>query len=60
MDNVGIVVEDLDATIKFFTELGLTMEGRMPIEEEWAGRITGVRGQQLKLRCFAPRMAKAA
>ena len=32
MDNVGIVVEDIDAAIKFFTELGLTLEGRMPIE----------------------------
>ena len=44
MDNVGIVVEDLDAVIGFFTELGLTLEGRMPIEGEWAGRVTGVRG----------------
>jgi catechol 2,3-dioxygenase-like lactoylglutathione lyase family enzyme len=41
MDNVGIVVEDLDAAIVFFTELGLTLEGRMPIEGEWAGRVTG-------------------
>jgi catechol 2,3-dioxygenase-like lactoylglutathione lyase family enzyme len=38
MDNVGIVVEDLNAAIEFFTELGLTLEGRMPIEGEWAGR----------------------
>ena len=28
MDNVGIVVEDLDAAIGFFTELGLELEGR--------------------------------
>ena len=42
MDNVGIVVEDIDAAIKFFTELGLTLEGRMPIEGDWAGRVTGV------------------
>jgi len=26
MDNVGIVVEDLDAAIRFFTALGLTLE----------------------------------
>jgi catechol 2,3-dioxygenase-like lactoylglutathione lyase family enzyme len=32
MDNFGIVVEDLDAAIEFFTELGLKLEGRMPIE----------------------------
>ena len=46
MDNVGIVVEDLDAAIGFFTELGLILEGRMPIEGDWPGRITGLRGQR--------------
>jgi len=49
MDNVGIVVEDIDAAIEFFTELGLTCEGRMPIEGEWAGRVTGVRGQRVEV-----------
>src|SRR6187431_2467181 len=49
MDNVGVVVEDLDAAIKFFTELGLTFEGRMPITGEWAGRVTGVRGQRVEV-----------
>jgi catechol 2,3-dioxygenase-like lactoylglutathione lyase family enzyme len=49
MDNVGIVVEDIDAAIEFFTELGLTLEGRMPIEGEWAGRVTGVRGQRVEI-----------
>ena len=33
MDNVGIVVEDLDAAIEFFTELGLELEGRAPMKE---------------------------
>ena len=49
MDNVGIVVEDLDAAVAFFTELGLVLEGRMPIEGEWAGRVTGVRGQRVEI-----------
>ncbi len=49
MDNVGIVVEDLDTAIAFFTELGLILEGRMPIEGEWAGRVTGVRGQRVEI-----------
>ncbi len=49
MDNVGIVVENLDAAIEFFTELGLTLEGRMPIEGDWAGRVTGVRGQRVEI-----------
>ncbi len=38
MDNVGIVVDDLPATIAFFRELGLELEGRATIEGEWAGR----------------------
>ena len=49
MDNVGIVVEDLDAAVKFFVELGLTLEGRAPIEGDWAGRVTGVRGQRVEV-----------
>jgi catechol 2,3-dioxygenase-like lactoylglutathione lyase family enzyme len=49
MDNVGIVVEDLDAAVEFFTELGLVFEGRMPIEGEWAGRVTGVRDQRVEI-----------
>src|SRR5689334_8057705 len=49
MDNVGIVVENLDRAVEFFTELGLTLEGRMPIEGEWAGRVTGVHGQRVEI-----------
>jgi catechol 2,3-dioxygenase-like lactoylglutathione lyase family enzyme len=49
MDNVGIVVKDIDAAIQFFTELGLTLEGRMPIDGEWAGRVTGVHGQRVEI-----------
>jgi catechol 2,3-dioxygenase-like lactoylglutathione lyase family enzyme len=49
MDNVGIVVADLDTAIEFFTALGLSLEGRMPIEGEWAGRVTGVRGQRVEI-----------
>lgn len=49
MDNVGIVVDDLDATIEFFTELGLDLEGRGTIEGEWAGRVTGLGDQQVEV-----------
>jgi catechol 2,3-dioxygenase-like lactoylglutathione lyase family enzyme len=45
MDNVGIVVDDLPATIAFFRELGLELEGQAIVEGEWAGRVTG-RGDQ--------------
>jgi catechol 2,3-dioxygenase-like lactoylglutathione lyase family enzyme len=42
MDNVGIVVDDLDAAVAFFTELGMELEGRMPIEGTWAGKVVGL------------------
>ena len=49
MDNIGIVVEDLDAAIEFFTELGLVLEGRAPIEGEWAGGVTGLRDMRVEI-----------
>jgi catechol 2,3-dioxygenase-like lactoylglutathione lyase family enzyme len=49
MDNVGIVVESLDNAISFFTEIGLNLEGRMKIEGEWAGRVTGLGDQSVEI-----------
>lgn len=49
MDNVGIVVRSLDDAIAFFTELGLTLEGRATIEGEWAGRVTGLGDQHVEI-----------
>jgi catechol 2,3-dioxygenase-like lactoylglutathione lyase family enzyme len=49
MDNVGIVVEDLAATIEFFRELGLELEGRFMVEGEWAGRVTGLGDQRVEI-----------
>jgi catechol 2,3-dioxygenase-like lactoylglutathione lyase family enzyme len=49
MDNIGIVVESLDDAIAFFTELGLTLEGRAMVEGEWAGRVTGLGNQRVEI-----------
>jgi catechol 2,3-dioxygenase-like lactoylglutathione lyase family enzyme len=49
MDNVGIVVESLEAVIPFFEELGLELEGRMTIEGDWSGRVTGLRDQRVEI-----------
>jgi len=49
MDNVGIVVESLDDSISFFTELGLKLQMRATIEGEWAGRVTGLPHQQVEI-----------
>ena len=49
MDNVGIVVESLDAAIAFFAELGLELEGKATVEGEWAGRVTGLGDQRVEI-----------
>ncbi len=49
MDNVGIVVESLDAAVSFFAELGLELEGRGTVEGEWAGRVTGLGDQRVEI-----------
>ena len=49
MDNVGIVVESLDEVIAFFTELGLSLEGRATLDGEWSGHVTGLAGQRVEI-----------
>src|SRR5436190_249508 len=49
MDNVGIVVESLDAAISFFADLGLELEGRAMVEGDWAGRVTGLGDQRVEI-----------
>ena len=49
MDNVGIVVEDLDAAIAFFSEMGLELEGRAPIEGDWADGVTGLHQMRVEM-----------
>jgi catechol 2,3-dioxygenase-like lactoylglutathione lyase family enzyme len=46
---MGIVVDDLPATIEFFRELGLELEGRDTVEGEWAGRVTGLGDQRVEI-----------
>lgn len=49
LDNMGIVVEDLDAAVDFFRALGLELEGRAMVEGEWAGRVTGLGDQRVEI-----------
>jgi catechol 2,3-dioxygenase-like lactoylglutathione lyase family enzyme len=42
MDNVLIVVEDIDAVISFFVELGMELEGKGPVEGPWVERVIAV------------------
>jgi catechol 2,3-dioxygenase-like lactoylglutathione lyase family enzyme len=49
MDNVAIVLEDLDAAVAFFTELGMELEGRAQTEGRWAERIVGLDGMRTEI-----------
>lgn len=49
LENVGIAVRDLDATIAFFTDLGLTVLGRDTISGEWADTAVGLDGNHAKI-----------
>jgi len=44
MDNVAIVVDDLDAAVAFFSELGMELEGMGQVEGLWADRTVGLDG----------------
>jgi len=44
MDNVGIVVDDLEAAIAFFVELGMELEGKALVEGRWVDRVVGLDG----------------
>jgi hypothetical protein len=49
LDHVSVVVEDLAAAIVFFTALGMTIEGEMPVEGPWVDRVNGLEGVQVDI-----------
>ena len=49
LDHVSVVVYDLAAAISFFTALGMTIEGEMPIEGAWVDRVNGIEGVQVDI-----------
>lgn len=49
LENIGIAVADLDATIAFFTDLGLTVVGRDEVSGEWADTAVGLDGNHAKI-----------
>jgi len=49
LENVGIAVHDLDATIAFFTDLGLTVLGRDTVSGEWADTAVGLDGNHVNI-----------
>jgi catechol 2,3-dioxygenase-like lactoylglutathione lyase family enzyme len=49
LDHVSVVVDDLSAAIAFFTALGMTIEGEMPIEGPWVDRVNGIENVQVDI-----------
>src|SRR5438552_7626161 len=49
LDHISVVVDDLEAAIAFFTALGMTVEGKAPIEGPWVDRINGLEGVKVDI-----------
>ncbi len=49
MDHVSVIVDDLPAAIAFFTALGMTLAGQMPVEGPWVDRLNGLKDVQVDI-----------
>ncbi len=49
LDHVGVVVDDLEAAIAFFVELGMELEGEAPVEGHWVDRVVGLEGVRVDI-----------
>jgi glyoxylase I family protein len=49
LENVAIAVRDLEATVSFFTDLGLTVIGRDEVSGEWTDTAVGLDGNHAKI-----------
>jgi len=54
MDNVLIVVDDLEAAIAFFAELGLELEGQTTVEGQSVDRLVGLDGVRSEVAMMRP------
>ena len=49
LENVGVAVRDLEATIAFFTDLGLTVVGRDTVSGSWTDTAVGLDGNHANI-----------
>lgn len=49
LENVGIAVRDLEETIAFFVDLGLTVVGRDTVSGEWTDTAVGLDGNHARI-----------
>ena len=54
MDHVGVVVDDLEAAISFFVELGMELDGgATPVEGDWVDRVVGLDDVRVEIAMVA-------
>lgn len=49
LDHASVVVDDLEAAMAFFVELGMELEGEAPIEGDWVDRVNGLDGVRVDI-----------
>jgi catechol 2,3-dioxygenase-like lactoylglutathione lyase family enzyme len=49
LDHISVVVDDLPAAIDFFTVLGMTVAGQMPVEGPWVDQVNGIKNVQVDI-----------
>ena len=49
MDHVSVIVDDLPAAIAFFTTIGMTLEGQVPVEGPWVDRLNGLEAVRVEI-----------
>ena len=49
MDHVGVVVDDLEAAMAFFVDLGMELEGEAAVEGDWVDRVNGLERVQVDI-----------
>jgi catechol 2,3-dioxygenase-like lactoylglutathione lyase family enzyme len=60
MDHASVVVDDLEAAIAFFVELGMELEGKAPIEGRLVDRINALDGVRVDIAMMRAPDATAA
>jgi catechol 2,3-dioxygenase-like lactoylglutathione lyase family enzyme len=49
LDHIVVVVEDLAPAIDFFTALGMSIEGKTPVEGSWVDRVNNIEGVRVDI-----------
>jgi catechol 2,3-dioxygenase-like lactoylglutathione lyase family enzyme len=59
MDHVGVIVDDLEAALAFFIELGMELDGEAAVQGPWVDRVCGLDDVRVDIAMGGPRTATA-